>query len=389
MRWLSRPRCWITLLLGIAVALLAHEWPESPRTVVRCEHNCWDLTFAPDSSMLAALEHEPGLHQEARIRVWDTATGKLLHCFEHGRRVYSRRVVFAPDSKSLAVVDAGEVTQWDLQQGVAVARYAHPSWSINPDHHREILFAPDGRWLLHDATEGRVYDVETGHIVQDYHQRWPERKLAVYGGCVAALVHGNVKTFDPLTGAEIGEFPAVAKQIPFGRTYMKLSADGTHGVYYSTNNEWVVYNAIAGRQHSLKLNEDDLLGVYHSGDNALVAISKRNAHPGTVDLVRRYLQGRPGSEVIVFDTATGEQVGAPMRGSELCCFAPNGNTLAIADIDHRIVLWDWPPSIRWPLMVAMAAAMMLLSLGVSEWWSRRRSAGTVPTNGPSKEAPTR
>src|ERR1051325_2671401 len=150
MSW-PRPRTWIALLLGIAAAAIAHEWPVSPRAVVECESNCWDLAFSPDSSQIAALEHEPGLNQVARIDVCDTATGELRHRIEHGRRVYTRWVVFARDGRSLAVSDAGEVTKWDLDKGQAVARYAHPEWSRDPDHHREILFSPDGRWLLHDA----------------------------------------------------------------------------------------------------------------------------------------------------------------------------------------------------------------------------------------------
>ena len=75
--------------------------------------------------------------------------------------------------------------------------------------------------------------------------------------------------------------------------------------------------------------------------------------------------------VRVFDTATGAEVCKPIREGCLCCFAPDGKTLAVADRYKGIALWDWPPPSRWPLMLALAAPTMMLSYGMGFWWSRR------------------
>src|SRR5262249_12841277 len=148
-------------------------------------------------------------------------------------------------------VDAGAVTRWDLDAGRLVARYDHATWSHDPDHYhgREILFSPAGRWLAHDVYEGRVYDVETGRVVSNYAERWPDRNYAAHGGRVAAGVRGEVKTFDALTGGEVGTFPATVGPGRMSRTAFTFSPDGTHALYFT--DRWVVVDAATARQLGL------------------------------------------------------------------------------------------------------------------------------------------
>ena len=155
---------------------------------------------------------------------------------------------------------------------------------------------------------------------------------------------------------------------------MRTGPDGTHAVYYSTGNEWVVHNALDGRQTALPIDDDGIYGFYLSADNRFLAVSMRKAHPSALERARAYLERRSGTDVAcVFDTTTGAQVALPMRGGGTCCFAPDGNTLAVVDRISQITLWDWPPPNRWPLTLLAAAATMLLSCGISAWWSRKGS----------------
>src|SRR4051812_32689180 len=244
-------RFWIALALGVAVAAVAHDWSASPRAVVRHDHIGWHLAFSHDGTKLALLDREAGLNPQGQVLVWDAATGRLLHRFDTGNRPYPGKVVFAPDDRSLGVIDAGPVTRWDLATGRIIAHHDHAAWSHDADHYsgREILFSSAGRWLAHDVHDGRVYDVETGRVVVDYAERWPDRSLHAHDGRVAALVDGEVKTFDVLTGDAVGTFPSGANRPPMARTAFTFSPDGTRGVLFT--DRWVLADGVDGRRLAL------------------------------------------------------------------------------------------------------------------------------------------
>lgn len=366
-------RLLVALMLGVAVAIAVHHWPASPRAVMQYDQICWHMAFSRDSTKLAALDREAGLNTRGQIFVWDLATGNLLHRLDNGKTLYASKVVFAPDGQSLGVVDAGTVTKWDLNTGRKVAHYDHASWSHDPEQYygREILFSPTGRWLAHDVYAGRIYDVETGQVVLDYAERWPDRNLSAQGGRVTALVGGEIKTFDVLTCAEIGTFPATGKRGPMARSAFTCSPDGTCGVYFT--DQWVVHNAVTGGQCGWGSDLDNMVDCCLSADNRFLAVSLAKPRSTVDGLLMRLLGTRRC--VHVFDTATGAQVRQPIRGGCLCCFAPDGKTLAIASTDKSIALWDWPPPPRWPLTLALAVPTMLLSYGLGRWWSRRVLGG--------------
>lgn len=371
MRWLPGVRFWLALSVGGVVGLVAYFWPASPHTVVRCDHICWHLAFSPDSTQLAVLDREAGLNQQGQILVWDVATGKLLHQFDYGIRLYPSKVRFAPDGRSLGLIDAGSVTKWDLKTDRRVAHYEHANWLHDPDQYygREILFSAAGDWLAHDVSEGRVYDVETGRIVSDYGERWPDRNLSAHDGHVAVFVKGKVKTFDVLTGAEVGMFsPAMKPGI--ARRALTFSPDGTHRVYY--DGWWIVSNGVTGWRRDSRNAFDGMVDGCFSGDNRYLAVSVVDSSL-MAGLRARLFDTRRRTHV--FNTVTGAEVCQPMPGGCLSCFAPDGKTLAVACTDNVIALWDWPPSSRWPRVIALAAPTMILSCGVGLWWSHRSRRG--------------
>lgn len=366
-----RLRFWVALALGLAAAGVAYYWPSAPRAVLRCERICWHFAFSQDSTRLAVLDREAGLNVPGQVLVWDVATGELLHRWDLGARLYPSRVVFGSDSQTVGLVDAGPISQWNLSTGHVVA-YDHAAWSHDPDHsNREILLSATGRWLVHDTYEGRVYDVETGEVVQDYHERWPNRSLGVHGGCVVALVNDKVRTFDALNDAQVSTFSTAVMRGTMARNAWTFSADGTHGVYLGNTNEWVVHNAVNGRQCVLSGDFDGMTDCSFSRDNRLLAVAMYSAPRTPLEVLRRQLRDTR-YHVHVFDTTTGAEVCSPIRDGRMAGFAPDGKTLAVAGWD-RIALWDWPaPSTRWRLMLALGAAAMALAYGVGWWWSRRR-----------------
>lgn len=301
--------------------------------------------------------------------------GELRHRFELGKRNYPHKIVFAPDGKTLGVVDAGALMKFDLDTDRLLAHYDHAAWSHDANRsYGDLLFSPEGQWLFRENYEGRVYDAQTGAIVKDYGERWPNRHFSAHGGSVAVLEKDGVKTFDVLTGKEIGRFASQLKHQPFNRNAMSFSADGTHSTYWLASGEWVLHNGVAGKQCVLPQDWDNMSAEdCWSLDNRYYAGSFSKPAGVLIDELRKRLFG--GRRAIhVFDTTTGREVGRPIYGGDRCCFAPDGKTLAVPDRHKRLALWDWPPPSRWPLTLMVAPLAMLLSYGIGAWWGRSRRA---------------
>jgi len=115
-----------------------------------------DFTVSPDEKWLAASDAEEGL-----IRIFDRSTGSV-----HGKLVDSAAMkagllVFSPDSRQLAAIDAEAAMIWDVATGRFVAR-------LEPSDEFEgvitsISFDPDGRLLACVASARsprlRIWDV--------------------------------------------------------------------------------------------------------------------------------------------------------------------------------------------------------------------------------------
>lgn len=181
--------------MGLAVSALAYQWPASPRAVIECDNTPWHLAFSPDGSKLAILDRVAGWDEIGQVLLRDAATGAELRRLDLGKRNYPHKVVFAPDGKTLGVVDAGAITKWDVATGRFVALYDHAAWSHDPDKScGELLFSKGGRWLYHDLYEGRVYDAEDGHLVTDHAKTWPVRNYRAFDGVFAAVAEGDAAT---------------------------------------------------------------------------------------------------------------------------------------------------------------------------------------------------
>jgi hypothetical protein len=377
-----RVRCIIGLSLSVAMAVVACFWPTSARLTIDCEHGCWHVAFSRDGTTVAVLDREPGVNPRANILLWDTAAGTLLHRIDVDRCAYPHRLFFAPDG-TLGLLDAGVVTKWDTATARRLATYDHAEWPHDPDHYpgSEILFAPEGRWLLHNVHVGRVYDIETGDVVHDYAERWPDRSLYAHGGCVVARTDGEVRTFDAVTGGAIASFPTASRRWPLARTSCAFSGDGTHGIYFTESGRWVVHDAQAGTECTWAEEGYGPSDLALSPDRRYLAVASAEGHGGVTSIIGAHFAGTRW-HIAVIDTTTGRDVGRHIPAGFISCFAPDGKTLAVADRAKRITLWDWPPPSRWPLAVGLGVLGMTLPLGIAALlgraWSRcRRQAQSI------------
>jgi WD40 repeat protein len=124
----------------------------------------WQLARSRDGKYLASAtgqylvggpKYEPAPEREPSVKVFDSATGALLHAFAHVPPVQS--VAWSADSRHVAAGNLmGEVRIWDLrnaQQVGTIQTDAFTSWGIIKNHHYlggifALHFMPDGEEIL-------------------------------------------------------------------------------------------------------------------------------------------------------------------------------------------------------------------------------------------------
>jgi WD40 repeat protein len=134
------------------------------RTVKAHDFWSWQLARSPDGKYVASVtgqylaggpKYEPAPEREPSVKVFDSATGSLVHAFPHVPSVQS--VAWSPDSRCVAAGNLmGEVRIWDVpsaQQAGSIKTDAFTSWGIIKNHHYlggifALHFTPGGDEIL-------------------------------------------------------------------------------------------------------------------------------------------------------------------------------------------------------------------------------------------------
>lgn len=124
----------------------------------------WKMRVSPDGKYIGTVtgqylaggyKYEPAPEREPSVKVFETATGKLLQSFPHVPPTLS--VAFSPDSRHIAAANMmGEVRVWDIESGKQAAAWTTPdftSWGVIKSHHYiggifDLTFSPEGSELL-------------------------------------------------------------------------------------------------------------------------------------------------------------------------------------------------------------------------------------------------
>jgi WD40 repeat protein len=134
-----------TLALGRAdgAVLLVDSLTWKKRSLLPAHTNeVHSVAFSSDGKKLAT-----GANEET-VKVWDVATGKILHTLK------GRRVAFHPDGKTLATVLSPEntVKLWDASTGKELRTLSGPTAEL-----RRLAFHPDGRMLVACGADNAVF----------------------------------------------------------------------------------------------------------------------------------------------------------------------------------------------------------------------------------------
>jgi hypothetical protein len=130
-----------------------------------------DIAFSPDGTLLAgvSLKAADGSRDDARLRLWQVATGNLVREIKPGRGILAT-FAFSPDSRALAMYWHNDktVSLWEVATGKERGRLTMPGTGF-------LTFSPDGRTLAGNVMADRLtlWDVradrELGHFQTPYH----------------------------------------------------------------------------------------------------------------------------------------------------------------------------------------------------------------------------
>jgi WD40 repeat protein len=267
-----------------------------------------DLAFNADGSLLAAVG-------EGKVTVWDTVTHE-----DEGPPLSGDRFVMSPTDPDVAAVTRGDRAQlWDLRSRRRIGE---------PFSGHLVAFSPDGRLLAAADTSERVSIRDTETVDRlGLPLAVPLRRL-------------QSLTFDAAgTELAIGS-PAqvriwhVGRHTPLGRP---LPLDGWGGIAFSPDGR-----LLAGA-HTFK---DGAMGVrlFTVSDGAPLGKRMSGHTKPVVSLSFNAAGSRLASvdddkNVLLWDVATGRQVGPPLPGAE-AAFTPDGRRLVAIGVDGLLRVWD-------------------------------------------------
>jgi WD40 repeat protein len=135
-------------------------WDVSPSgggevlTIAAHEGKAHDAIYDPAGKRIASTGEDGGL------RVWDAATGELLHSLP-AQRDWVHFPAFSPDGKSLAAANqGGDLTIWDVNSGREITTMINDGPALTA-----VTFSPDGSRLAAGGLGGKahIWDVATNN----------------------------------------------------------------------------------------------------------------------------------------------------------------------------------------------------------------------------------
>jgi RNA polymerase sigma factor (sigma-70 family) len=215
------------------------------------------LALSLDERWLASLAQNAA--GERSVRLWDTATGKILHTIA-ADRADVEEVAFAPDGRTLATVGSTEIRLWDATTGRELRRiksgkgYSGQTIAFSPDSKTLAAAAPPSpaihRW---DTASGALKPQPEGHSNRAGQPAFsPDGKRVATGG-------STIRIWNPATGE-----PLV--RIHRGGAPVAFSADGRTLYSCGTSDKLYFDDAASGRaSHVVSLEDPDRPKTRQSG----------------------------------------------------------------------------------------------------------------------------
>jgi WD40 repeat protein len=296
------------------------------------------VAFSPDGRRLAAAGHE------RVVRLWDTTTGQEVLSLR-GHKDIIGRVLFSQDGQRLASASAdGEVRIWDASPFDKDAdpriRTLPPHPTLSPRSGGEgwvkgddgeffgLAFCPTDSRLLASASADKsikLWDIQTGQVVRTFHGHKEAAICVAFSPDGRRLLSGSmdrtVKLWDAQTGKEL-------LSIPGFKVMVHSLAFSPTGPAFATGShrKLQLWDSQTGHLLLERQADPEFVGrVAFSPDGKYLATA---GHGGTA----KVWNVTSGKEICSFTKHQTSVLGV--------AFHPQGEYLASGGFDHRVRLWD-------------------------------------------------
>jgi WD40 repeat protein len=302
---------------------------------VRLRHYHWgppfSTVFSPDGKMLAS-----GGSQE--IRLWDSATGKLIREIREGNRTRYCILVFAPDGSWLAGASLDSMCIWDTTTGRRLREL--------PANGQAVVRSPNGKLIAAPSKDGSisVWETATGKRVADLRDgqhpgvHWPT--FTNDGKRLVTLLGNQVYHWD-LHADKLQKKVDLAIQ---PNTGLILSPDGQTLAAIRPDAPISLWDAVTGQKRLTFQGKFAIagMGITFSADGRTLATNGNN----------RY-EAREDTRLALWDVKTGELLRClvlPTSDVDNIVFAPDGRTLLTTGYEPLVRMWDvatGKPILQW------------------------------------------
>ncbi|MBC8350585.1 MAG: protein kinase [Planctomycetes bacterium] len=324
------------------------------------EAHVWDVTYSPDGMTLASCG------SDRAVKLWDADSYELKRTLlDHNDQVLS--VDFSPDGTMLAsgshdkTVKLWQVDSGELQRTI----------SGHTDMVHKVAFSPEGNEIASasDDRTVKIWIVATGMLVN--------RLQGHRGGARAVGWNPDGRTLatagdDQAGGVKLWDLSGIARNTcllghthfvdsvafsPVGRVFASGGADGSIRVWNAnTGEQSALLQSGSGEIKSIAFSPDGKQLAAANNQNKTVKLWNLSTtkvektfegHSGSVLCVAFSSDGQyiasGGSEVIVWNVASGKATETIHWPSQALAFSNDGDILAIATLApgvRRIELWD-------------------------------------------------
>jgi len=131
-----------------------------------CGSEARSAVFSPDGELIVSG------HEDGTVKIWRVKTGKLVRVIKGGSHD-ARAVAVSPDGKLIASGkrgDNGRIELWSARTGRLVRRFGEQS-----DYVESLSFSPDSTRLVSGHLLGvRLWNVGTGRLVREFKQGYSQ-----------------------------------------------------------------------------------------------------------------------------------------------------------------------------------------------------------------------